>query len=496
VLQRCPLPRLAALDLSGSKHLSGEAVTALVLAQAPVLTRLTLDGVAGVEDGHLARIVAACAGLRHLSLAGLRGLTDAALQALLDSGVATQLVTLVLDGCNALSAGAVARVVAAAGDRLRQLQARGVRGISDELLAAVAAHAPKLAVADFGCANPFSDGVPPAAPPAAGGRPSGGGSASVASIVTAPPSVAAPPSGLSSASLRAILRSSAGGLAPAPASAGGGAGVAPTRAVAESAVAPSVSPLSGAERQQLGAATPHRQPPPEPVAHATASASPSPRHWLGNDDDEAAPQPEAPHPLPFSAAHVTDAGLLRLTAACAGLRSLRLQGHSRIGDGAWATALRSLPQLEVLDARYCRGLGPRALQALAAHLSGQLQELRLCGCLALDDGGAGRVLGAMRRLQTLDLHGCRGIVSADTLVGLAAALHARGLQRLHIGGIPCMRPLLQPVGALLSPTGPAAPQGPPSAAGSPPRTVSAASLLLPAPLSALRLFPPKLHVLV
>jgi len=89
-------------------------------------------------------------------------------------------------------------------------------------------------------------------------------------------------------------------------------------------------------------------------------------------------------------------------------------------------------------------------------------------------------------------------VSPDTLVGLAATLHARGLQSLHIGGIPCMRPLLQPVGALLSPTGPAAAaQATPAAAGSSPsHPVSAASLLTPAPLSALRLFPPKLHVLV
>jgi hypothetical protein len=166
------MSRLASLDLSGSKRADPCSVSAFVAAHGPSLRRLALDGVVTLTDAHLvATILPACPNLTHLSLAHCPGLTDDTLRALAASPCARTLVSLRLTGCTGLTGAGVKAVLVAAAEgataagaaRMRNLELRGVRGLTDVTLESIVAHCPRLGALDCSSGDPFAGGAAPIA---------------------------------------------------------------------------------------------------------------------------------------------------------------------------------------------------------------------------------------------------------------------------------------------------------------------------------------------
>jgi hypothetical protein len=165
------MSRLASLDLSGSKRADPCSVSAFVAAHGPSLRRLALDGVVTLTDAHLvATILPACPNLTHLSLAHCPGLTDDTLRALAASPCARTLVSLRLTGCTGLTGEGVKAVLVAGAEgatagqaRMRNLELREVRGLTDVTLESIVTHCPRLGALDCSSGDPFAGGAAPIA---------------------------------------------------------------------------------------------------------------------------------------------------------------------------------------------------------------------------------------------------------------------------------------------------------------------------------------------
>lgn len=426
--------------------------------------------------------------------------------------LACRLVSLNVTSLNDVSADVVAAVAAAAGSRLRILRARGIRDISDALLVTLGARCPRLAVLDIGRANPFGELpdnavapvvaplVAPAAAAALGPAPEA--ETAVAAAPAPPlariragsgifPGAASGGSSPTGAEQRARFTSSAT-ASPLAALQPRSADASPAAAAAPGGVA---SPLALARRSEPRLSATRLLPARAATVVAPAAASDSVESseietnsdsgadtdadvdgdryadgsgsdgWVSSDADGAAGgwSITTPPPLPraCSATHVSDAGLAALAARCPGLRSLALAGHARITDAGWSAALTALPNrpgagwgLESLDVSYARGFGGAALRQLAARHASSLTELRMAGATGISDADARAALLPLRALTVLDMHACRGLLEASTVSAVANGLHRSGqLRQLRCGGIPCMRLLLAPLGAAISPSG-------------------------------------------
>ena len=311
------LPRLQEVDVSGAlaslvdaaSGIGAAALRSFLVAHAPQLTRLVLDGAVSLNDGDVAAVLAAAPRLKHLSLVGCAQLTDAALAPLLlqqqqqqqaGAGVPPtpnpnivypppRLSVLRVNGCIRLTGATLAGVARTCAGRLRVLEARGVPGIGDAVLTAIASTSPSLSQLDIGRSDPFG-------------------------------------------------------------------------------------------------------------------ASRAPPGCVGGS--------------------LSCAGLRALASRCRGLTVLRMQGLAAIGDDDIAAAVGCLDQLAVLDARGCRGLGAKTVRALATGAAAaRLVELRLFNCDLVGDEELKMIGKAMRRLETLDIYGCRR-ASADVVISVIQALSA------------------------------------------------------------------------
>ena len=148
-----PFRHVRHLDLSHNTRLPPEVIVRLVASQ-PLVQTLNLGRCAQLTDDALRRVTESARRLREVSLAHCRLLTNASIERVAEAW--RELTVLDLTGCVHVTASAIGALVRnGAGAQLRVLRLRGVRGLSDELLATVATHCPHLVELDASDPNPF-----------------------------------------------------------------------------------------------------------------------------------------------------------------------------------------------------------------------------------------------------------------------------------------------------------------------------------------------------
>lgn len=125
------------------------------------------------------------------------------------------------------------------------------------------------------------------------------------------------------------------------------------------------------------------------------------------------------------------------------LRGLRCSLDAASGtewDATTLRALSALPKLAHCDLGYCDGVGDRVLAALGlGRCAAQLEDLRVCGCTAVTDGGIAALVhpnqgadGGAKSITALDISRCHSVT--DDGLGMLGR-HCKQLRSLRLGGV-------------------------------------------------------------